>query len=114
MKLQGKILVPVITLIVIGMTALAMISIIMVSSELEESYKRNIEQVTSITAQSVDSWINERVSDIEVASIIPLFVKTLSSDGDQEIIDKANLRLQDKRGTRYFFYDRSAWSRRHS
>lgn len=95
MKLRGKILLPMITLIVIGMTALTTISIVEVTTELEESYKDKIHQITSITANRIDNWINERVSDIQVASTISILREVLLTDGDQGIINAANTRLKE-------------------
>jgi methyl-accepting chemotaxis protein len=93
LKFQGKILLPAVSQIVIGMVAMAIISIIAISNELEVSYNDKIYQVTSITAQSIDRWINERVQDVEVMAIMPLWKKALTTENNQEAIEAANIRL---------------------
>ncbi|MDC7226648.1 MAG: cache domain-containing protein [Spirochaetales bacterium] len=95
LHLRGKILLPVIISIVLGMTAMAAISIAEISMQMEKEYKDKIQQVTDITAKSIDRWINERLLDIKAMALSPIWKEALLSDGSPEVVAEANSRLND-------------------
>lgn len=65
LKLRNKFLIPTVLLILLGMGLSSIISYVSSKNALTETFKKNLSNTAALTAQMLDSWVNDRGLDVQ-------------------------------------------------
>jgi methyl-accepting chemotaxis protein len=94
LKLRGKIMVPVLAVMLVGLTAVATVSYILAADALEKTHIHEMEQVARIVAAQTEQWVQERAANVAATASTGEVAAVLRSDAGPEDITRANRYLQ--------------------
>ncbi len=88
MKLRGKILVPVLALVALGLGAVSLVAYFNAAEALRVSYRTSQEELVRVLAEQADGWLAERLADASVAAMNPSIRAVF--DGSGNTVEPAN------------------------
>lgn len=95
MKLRGKILLPTMLIIAIGLAGLSVITTVVVAKVLDEGYSRELEELATLTANRAEAWVQDQAVLVEVVSIMPTVQDVVDGPLNDEEHEKANQALAE-------------------
>ena len=76
-NLRGKFLFPTAALIIVGMGVSMFVAYISSTNAVEQTIKDQLSQIVSLTAQSLESWLEEARSDVKSWSETPIYAMAI-------------------------------------
>ncbi|MFO7849714.1 MAG: methyl-accepting chemotaxis protein [Spirochaetia bacterium] len=95
LKLRGKVLLPTLGIMIFGLATLSVVSYILFTNTLQETHRKEAQQLTELMTVQTDTWVKERTRNVEAAAADPLVAEVLPPESGEAEVEAANSYLQN-------------------
>ncbi len=103
LKLRGKILIPLLVVMFVGLTGMAVVSYMTAADALERAYIHEFRQVARIVSAQTDNWVRDRASNVAATAASAEVAAVLTVNATAGDVTRANRYLQALLDTYPFF-----------
>ena len=103
LKLREKVMIPALLVMILGLTALTMISYLRSAQILEDVHHNEAIQLTQVMASQTNEWVSDRVKNVQSVAAAPIMSAVLRPGSDSGLTGAANTYLKEVRDTYKIF-----------